>query len=405
MSISNRDKGILLIILGLAVCVLSVIYVVMPNIDSKKALDAQAVQLQARLTELQSKMADKEKYETGIIEYTQKYESVLNCFPADLNQEITIMFLEGIKDSNEFSVSALSLEEKKPFYTLSGNAGSDATLATTDATSTTSTEAAATTETATTTEAAALTETAEAVDDELVCYSANFPIDYKGSYESLKEVVAYVDNYSDRMTVDTLSIQYDGNNVYSGQLELTCYSVEGESRPERSLDLNEVEIGVDNIFEGTGGSVSSDSSLNKYNDKDGAEIESSYDFYVMLNAASSDVSAKVVGQNGTGKEDTVIWNSDNTISSITYDFYETDGKIYCKYTLDNSLSYEAEVTSAEDVKLLIQSSERKNDEDMVGAKIVIRNTTSLPIYVKVSGDDTVSPRVTVTKSGSVKVYQ
>ena len=96
---------------------------------------------------------------------------------------------------------------------------------------------------------------------------------------------------------------------------------------------------------------------------------------------------------------------DNTISSITYDFYEKDGKTYCKYTLDNSMSYEAEVTSAEDVKLLIQSSERKNDEDMVAAKVVIRNSTSLPIYVKVSGDDTVSPRVTVAKSGSVKVYQ
>lgn len=394
MKISNRDKSILLVLLGVIVCVICVVYIAMPNFDKKKALDTEATQLQARLTDLQSKMADKEKYETGIVEYTQKYESVLNSFPADLNQEITIMFLQGIKDSNEFDINTLSLGEKEPFYTLSS--GSDAAISTEGETS-------ATTET---TEAGTLTEAGtEVSDDVLTCYSAQFPINYTGSYESLKDVVAYVDNYSDRMTVDSLNISYAGDNLYSGELQITCYSIEGASRPERSLDLNEVEIGVDNIFEGTGGAISSDASLNKYDDKDGAAIESNYDFYVMLNAATSDVSAKVVGQNGTGKEDTVIWNSDNTISAISYDFYETDGKIYCKYTLDNSLSYEAEVTSAEDVKLLIQSSERKNDEDMVGAKVIIRNSTSLPVYVKVSGDDTVSPRVTVTKSGSVKVYQ
>lgn len=396
MSISNRDKGILLILLGVAVCVLSVIYLAKPNFEKKSSLDAEAVQLQARLTDLQAKMADKEKYENGIEDYTKKYESVLNAFPADLNQEITIMFLEGVKDSNDFSIGTLSLGEKAPFYTLASTPGADAALATTPIETTETADAATT---------APLTESGTVTDDTLTCYSAEFPITYVGSYKSLKDVVTYIDNYSDRMTVDSLDIRFRGDGKYEGSLNLTCYSIEGESRPERSIDLNEVEIGVDNIFEGTGSSGSSDSSLNKYDDKDGAAIESAYDFYVMLNAATSDVSAKVVGQNGTGKEDTVIWNSDNTISSITYDFYEKDGKVYCKYTLDNSLSYEAEVTSAEDVKLLIQSSERKNDEDMVGAKVVIRNSTSLPIYVKVSGDDTVSPRVTVAKSGSVKVYQ
>ena len=398
MSISNRDKGILLILLGIAVCVLSVMYMAKPNMEKKKALDTEAVQLQARLTDLQSKMADKEKYETGIEEYTKKFESVLNAFPADLNQEITIMFLEGIKDSNDFTIGSLGLGEKTPFYTLASNPVADASLATPAQTDV----ASGTTEATTT---APLTETTAVTNDTLTCYGAQFPISYIGSYKSLKDVVTYVDNCSDRMTVDNLTIAFAGNGEYQGELQVTCYSIEGESRPERSIDLNEVEIGVDNIFEGIGNSTSSDASLNKYDDKDGAAIESSYDFYVMLNAATSDVSAKVVGQNGTGKEDTVIWNSDNTISSITYDFYEKDGKIYCKYTLDNSLSYEAEVTSAEDVKLLIQSSERKNDEDMVAAKVVIRNSTSLPIYVKVSGDDTVSPRVTVAKSGSVKVYQ
>ena len=125
----------------------------------------------------------------------------------------------------------------------------------------------------------------------------------------------------------------------------------------------------------------------------------------MINAASSDVSAKVVGQNGAGKDASVLSNSDNGISTIKYEIYETDGKNYCKYTLDDQNSYEAEITSAEDVKILVQSSERKNTDDQVKVKITVDNKTALPVYIKVSGDDTVSPRVNITKNGLVKVYQ
>ena len=208
------------------------------------------------------------------------------------------------------------------------------------------------------------------------------------------------------MTVNSLSISYTDADTYEGSMDIFCYSVEGESRPERSIDLNQVEIGVDNIFGGSAGaSGSSSSTLNKYDENDGADIETNYDFYTMVNAASSDVSAKVVGQNGAGKDSSVISNSDNSISTVKYEIYELDGKNYCKYTLDNQNSYEAEITSAEDVKLLIQSSARKNDDDQVKVKITIDNQTALPVYVKVSGDDSVSPRVSITKTGLVKVYQ
>lgn len=415
---NNSGIAMLVGLLGFAVCALSIIYIAKPNFENRQIIEGECVQLQARLQELQAKQADREKYEAGIVEYTEKYESILNAFPADLNQEITIMFLQGIKDDNDFDIASLGLGEKEPFYTL-GNGGADATLGTAGAsaagTETAGTEA--TTEAAGATaeaEAAAGSETGALVEggtgedpNELVCYSAEFPITYTGSYKSLKDVVSYIDNFSDRMTVDSLKIQYKGDGIYSGDLDLSCYSVEGAERPERSLELNQVEIGVDNIFEGGngGGSSSSGSSLNKYDDKDGAAIESSYDFYAMLNAATSDVSAKVIGQNGSGKEKTVITNSDNTVSSLTYDIHETDGKIYCKYTLDGNQTYEAEVVSAEDIKILIQSSVKKNDDDKAGVKITINNSTSMPVYVKVSGDDSVSPRVTVTKTGSVKVYQ
>lgn len=421
MKLKDSEKMALLILVGVAAVVLVFMYVAKPNYEEVQTINTEITQLQARLAELNQKQANREQYIADTEKYNSDFNDLLDAFPADMNQEITIMFLDGIKTDNDFALQSLEIGQKEQFYTL-GQGGGDASLATTGTDTTASTEAAsteagattaATTEATTTTEAAtgdALTEDTIAGDDAAYkCFRAAFPIDFYGSYDSLKDVMNYVAGYQDRMTINTLEVKFDGeNNVYTGALDLYCYSIESSERPERQIDLNEVEIGVDNIFDTdvqVGGS-DSDSSLNKYDENDGAALENNYDFYAMLNSATSDVSAKIVGQNGTGKEASVISNADNSVSTLTFDFYEKDGKNYCKYTLDDSTSYEAEVTSAEDIKVLLQSSARKNDDDEVGIRVTIRNTTSLPVYVKVSGDDSVSPRVDIaSRSGSVKVYK
>lgn len=415
MKLGDSEKSILMVIAGIAILALGIVYIIKPNYDEIQTIKAECVQLQDRLTLLQQKEARRDEYLAGIERYETAFEEKLDAFAPDLNQEVTIMFLEGIKDSNEFDISALELGEPEQFYTL-GLGGGDAALTTTTTTGTATTEAAtattATTEAATTatTEAATteLTEGDAVVDSEYNCYRAAFPMDYTGSYASLKDVVKYVNEFENRMTIDSIEISYDADSdTYGGALNLMLYAVMSSERPETSMEMNDVETGTDNIFQGEvgQGSSSADANLTKYDENEGAEIESNYDFYAMLNPASSDVSAKVVGQNGTGKEASVISNSDNDVTNLSFEFYEKDGKNYCKYTLGDSVSYEAEVTSAEDIKLLIQSSARKNDDDKVGVKVTIRNTTNLPVYVKVAGDDSVSPRVKIaSKSGSVKVY-
>lgn len=406
----DSEKGILLVIAGIAVLALSIIYIAKPKYENIQALKAESEQLQIRLNDLQSKQARRDEYLAGIDEFNKAFEEVMEGFPADLNQEVTIMFLQGIKDNNEFDIASLGLGRKEEFYTL-GLGGGDATLAT-------PAPAADTTDEAATDEAAAATDTtasdglaegpAVPSSSTYTCYRAAFPITYSGAYESLKDVIRYVNNFENRMTINAINIAYAADNdSYSGTLDLRCYSIESADRPETKMELNEVEIGVDNIFLGGegSGSSSSDSSLNKYDENDGASIESNYDFYAMLNAATSDVSAKVVGQNGAGKEASVISNSDNSVSTLSFEFYEQNGKNYCKYTLDGSTSYEAEVTSAEDIKLLIQSSARKDSDDDVSIRLTIKNSSSLPVYVKISNDDATSPRVKITsKTGAVKVY-
>ncbi|MCM1498140.1 MAG: hypothetical protein NC124_06690, partial [Clostridium sp.] len=397
----DSEKALLLGLVGVAAAVVSFMYVAKPNYEEVQSINVEITQLESRLAELNQKQADRDKYLEDTQKYNAEFDELLAAFPADLNQEITVMFLDGIKKNNEFALESLEMGQKEQFYTL-GQGGADNTLDTAAGTDAASTEAASTEAESTD---AASTESAGAADGGLEegaivadssaynCYRAVFPIRYNGSYTSLKDVINYVGGYSDRMTVNTLDVSYDADNdIYSGDLTLYCYSIESSDRPERQIDLNDVEIGVDNIFDTQmQGSAAKSEGLNKYDENDGAALVNSYDFYAMLNPASSDLSAKVVGQNGAGKEASVISNSDNSVSTLTFDLYENNGKNYCKYTLDNSTSYEAEITSAEDIKILLQSSARKNDDDDAGIRVTIRNTTKLPVYVKVTGDDSVSP--------------
>ena len=309
MTLKSSDKALLLGIVGVAIAVLAIIYVAKPNIDTMNSVKAENEQLQARLNELNQKQANRDQYLADTEKYQGKFDEVLNSFPADLNQEISIMFVKGITTDNDFTVSSLGLGEKEQFYTLGMNGG-DAAL--TDGTADAAATEAASTEAASTeatTEAAAgteLTEGAPADTSAYQCYRASFPITYTGSYKSLKDVVSYVDNYSDRMTINSIDIAYDEEaDEYSGNMTMMCYAIESADRPERQIELNEVQTGVSNIFQGGSGSGSSDSDsekLNKYDENDGAAISSNYDFYAMLNPSTSDVSAKVVGQNGPGKE-------------------------------------------------------------------------------------------------------
>ena len=406
-NITNSQKALLVGLLGVAIAGLSILYVAKPNYDSVQSIKTENQALQARLTELEGKQANRDKYLAETEEFQGKFDDILNAFPNDLNQEISIMFMQGIKKDYDFDVASMGLGEKEQFYTL-GSGGADAALADgTDAAATTEATTAATTE--------ATTDVAENGSEDgttdvtgYQCYRAAFPIDYSGTYSAIKDIVSYVDNYSDRMAIDSIDIMYDpANDVYTGSMNLMCYAIESADRPERAITLDDVEVGVSNVFEGgSGSSKNNDESLNKYDENDGASIVNNYDFYAMLNPAGSDVSAKIVGQNGTGKEASVISNSDNSVSTLTFEFYDENDKTYCKYVLDGSTSYVAEVTAAEDVKILLQSSAKKDDDDKVGIRVTINNTSKLPVYVKVADDDASSGRVNVaSRSGSVKVYK
>ncbi len=234
-SITKGQRNLLLFILGIAILVVPIRFFAMDNFSEKKSIDSEANERQNYYNDLLAKNADRQKYVDDTEKYKSDYEAVIAQFPSELYQDNTIMYLQNVKDKYKFNFPTVTMGEETLFYTLGSGAVGDVTVDNTAA------DAAATTGDAT------LGDSATASSG-YNCYSASFPVSYEGDYKDIKDVIDYIKNGENRMTLDEVSISFnDQTGKYEGDMTITSYAVNGEDRTTDHADVN-VQIGTNNIF-------------------------------------------------------------------------------------------------------------------------------------------------------------
>lgn len=377
---SQSNIKILLILATIAILGGVYMYVFKPNMDDKKSLEKEIETLDARYQELKREDANRDTYLQETETYNKGFDDIVAYYPATLDQEISVMFVAGVekdKGNLQFDVNTVGLGKPEIFYT----------LGTTNAGVVTNTQAAADIE----------AETASASG--YSCYRAALPISYEGSYEGLKDFIDYVMAYKYRMNISSISIDYDAKeDLYSGSVVLNAYCVSGEGREADTVSVN-VENGVYNPFLGGEGAAAVTTSTHD-SDK-GASIAADHDILIALNNANNDSTDGIVLS--AGGSDTYVTSADNAVVDVKIVIAEEEGKNMVTYSIGDS-SYTMELTDDE-LTVYVESSERVDSDDSNGVKVSVENSTDLPVYVKVSGDDTTSPRFVMgSKTGVVKVY-
>ncbi|MCM1273356.1 MAG: hypothetical protein NC225_12185 [Clostridium sp.] len=371
---SKGNTIILLVLLAVVMVGGVYLYVYKPNMEEVDTLQAEVDTLQARYDELYAKSQDKQRYIDETKEFREAFQTQLTVFPATLDQEISVMFVKGInKDEGDrqFDVASVGLGRPEQFYSLGTVASAEETEGTEDVAS-----------------AAAYT-----------AYKAAFPITYTGSYEGIKEYVDYVMNYKYRMNIDSLNITYDAEaDVYNGSVSMNAYCVTGGDRKADTISVD-VKNGVANIFLGGEGAASP--TTYAYDEDNGASLASNNDIKIVLNNANNDNTDGIIVS--SGGSDTYVTSAENSVETLTITIAEEDGKNFVTYAIGDK-SYKKEITST-DLKIYVESSARVDSSDTNGVKVTVDNKTSVPVFFKVSGDDSTSPRFSVgSKSGTVKVY-
>ncbi len=360
---SKSNIKILLVLATIAILGGTYMYVFKPNMEKKETLETEVETLEAKYNDLVAQDSHRDEYLAEIEVNKAYFDEVVEYFPADLNQEVSVMFIKGVekdKGNLQFDVNTVGLGRPSLYYTLAGTSDTP---------------------------------------DGYQCYSAKFPINYEGSYEGLKDFVDYVMAYKYRMNLSSLSIAYNSaDDIYSGSIEMNAYCVTGGDRVADTISVD-VENGVYNPFLGGDDAVAPSSS--SHDSDNGDSIVADHDILVALNNANNDSTDGIILS--AGGSDTYVTSSENSVVDVTITVAEEDGKNMVTYAI-GSESYTMELADDE-LTVYVESSDRVDSADTNGVKVKVENSTDVPVYVKVSGDDTTSPRFEIgSKTGVVKVY-
>lgn len=255
----KRDIQILISLLGILAAFLSYQFVYTKYMDKTTALESEITVLESRISELSALQAKATTYTEETDKMNQEMEQYFLEFPADVKPEDGIMFAVNLaKNTDNMTVSSVSLGAHEQVIQLGATGGTTDTAATTTGSTTdtgtttdTSTATDADTSAGTTTDATGTTSTdsgATAVAGPIL-YKVPVGLTYQVTYTGLKDMIQYVYNEQDRMTIDSLAVSFDATTgILTGTANLNMYLMTGTDNVYNEPNIPDILLGTDNIF-------------------------------------------------------------------------------------------------------------------------------------------------------------
>jgi hypothetical protein len=249
MKVSKRDALILIGFVGILAAVLSYLLVFQPYMEKADALEAENVELQARISDLSEKMANKGNYETQTEQMKQEMEAIYQLFPVDVREENSILLAINQELLSPMSISSIAINplEEVPFLeNVDTTEDVEYTYEIDEVEELEAQEGESDPVTA---------ETPDASDSgsgysPYGLYDRMMTMNYDVSYEGLKRSIKNLSMQSERISIDSVTAVYDEETgLLTGSTTVSMYCVPNQEGKEYvQPDLSSVLLGTDNIF-------------------------------------------------------------------------------------------------------------------------------------------------------------
>lgn len=252
INISDSDKRLLLIFFAVLIFAGAYFFIFSPNMKKAAEIAAENDSDKAAVEQLQMMEAQLPAIKEQIIDLKEKQEAIIERYPSDLTTEKIIWVLQDIQTHNDFQVTEASFLMNNQLGAVETESVDAATDESADAASTdTSTETVEASEDSTGQADAA----AEAADTP-AGYYATVSISYEASYKGLKDMIAYVNAYPDRITITQSDSQFDKETgKLVGSMILNMYYITNSGKDYVKPDFGSSTKGVENIFGSTTAAV------------------------------------------------------------------------------------------------------------------------------------------------------
>ena len=250
MSISERDKKILIVFVGILIFALVYYFPIRSYTEDAEKLNTENVGLTAKLAQLEAKVARESEIKAETTNYEADTLALVAKFPSFLQVENEIMDIVGLEKELKIEVPLITVNtpvEMKGSDTPEAETTQAAPqeVATEEAPEDASTTDASTTEAPVADE----TEVAPAVANKYKLYDMSTNINYKGGYDSLKKFLDKIAKSTDKKSINSVSLTFDNKTGnLDGNIVYDSYFLAGSDRPYEEIITKTIRHGTKNIF-------------------------------------------------------------------------------------------------------------------------------------------------------------
>lgn len=256
MQISDRDKKILIVFVGILIFALVYYFPIRGYMDNTDKLKTENISLNPKLTDLQGKAARESEIKNETANLRSKTANTIAKFPSLLQTENEIMDMVELENELKIEIPSITVNDPVEVQT---SVSVEAVPETVQPEG----EGEASVEASDDAFVAPVAETAS----KYILYNLSTNINYKGGYENLKELLDKISGSSDKKSINTVSLTFDektGN--LDGNITYDSYYLAGSDRPYEEVITKTIKHGTKNIF-GTVDTPKSDADKKKNKSK------------------------------------------------------------------------------------------------------------------------------------------
>ena len=250
MSISERDKKILIVFVGILIFALVYYFPIRSYTEDAEKLNTENVGLTAKLAELEAKVARESEIKAETTNYEADTLALVAKFPSFLQVENEIMDIVGLEKELKVEVPLITVNTPVEMKASDTPEVAEAAEAPQEVATEEAPEDASTTD-ASTTEAPAAdeTEVAPAAANKYKLYDMSTNINYKGGYDSLKKFLDKIAKSTDKKSINSVSLTFDNKTGnLDGNIVYDSYFLAGSDRPYEEIITKTIRHGTKNIF-------------------------------------------------------------------------------------------------------------------------------------------------------------
>lgn len=230
IDISMKEKKLILILLAFVLLFVAYQfgYVVLTN--RATANNQKITDLEDRVASLELMNVNKSMYTNGITECNDKMELIRAQFVKEETPESSIMFVRNMEKNLGIEVYELNLYDKVMISNLTLNQDQTTTENTEESTGDTSTDSSS---------------------DQFVQTGNNYAVDikFKCSYEKLKKMITYINEYEYMRAIQSISVVFDSDTgELIGELTMNIYTLEEATNEYVEPNTGITNFGTEDIF-------------------------------------------------------------------------------------------------------------------------------------------------------------